>query len=544
MAPQALSYTADHAHRLRNNGDAIAYAFIQDRSSGSNSSEGQGLGLQDLMLQADDQQGGGWNAQSTMHPFASHLSHTGQTFSSLGNYMDPSNDRDSPSTQQDLFYQPQGISEMSSDFSFLNRRPVASCSQAIRPIGYNPQTPTSSEIGDTSMTPQGTPLRRSRSDTPSRSESTPTPGPPAMRATLSQQRRRKATSSTMRMQGYQRAGSVQSSTSTATPSRMAALFVNTKRLPLRLPPPPICLISDPYADLNAHLRRHGMHIEADTFESTAPGITADFALRTWVSTAAGGPAELLNQTNIFLNEHAKVVQAQIGSQGPPPYIDIPIADLDKLADDHGITPTHLLAVHGIDEKIGEDAKGLLLPCHALMYALQCVSLPSFPTSNAHEEGEVKRRLPVLPFRVPRPTEFPTLHRYLYSHDAGALLVELLPMKHIAKQWDVAKSKQFDTTPSYAAHISNQPPAPVPPPTVPSSATNALAHLPTQSLFGYAYKIHSAWANGVAIGILDKTYWSTLDRAWDLVMAALTIKKGRILDTEMRGVHMNLPRTAT
>ena len=181
----------------------------------------------------------------------------------------------------------------------------------------------------------------------------------------------------------------------------------------------------------------------------------------------------------------------------------------------------------------------------------CLATPSCTLFNAYhcraflplplmKQAKVKRRLPVVPFRVPRPTEFPTLHRYLYTHDASALLVELLPMKHIARQWDNTKSKQFDTTTSSIAHLSNQPPAPTPPPTVPSSATMALAHLPTQSLFQYAYKIHSAWANGVAIGLLHTQYWSTLDRAWNLVMAALSIKKARIMDTEMRGVQFNPP----
>jgi hypothetical protein len=539
MASQALSYPADHALYQRTNGDATTYAFIQDRNSGSSSSEG--LGLQDLMVQqADDQQSSGWNSSSHMPLFSSsQFSHTGQSLP-FGNHMDPSAIHSAPSTQQDLFYQPQGGSSSSTmDYTFLNRRPSSSCSQAIRPFSYYPQTPTSSEMAET-MTPQGTPLRRSQSDTPSRSESTTTPGPPAMRATFSQQRRRKVTSSANRMQ-TSRATSV-SSTSTATSSRMAAMFVNTKRLPLRLPRPPICMISDPYADLGAHLRRHGLTIEADAFDGT--DMTVDFALRGWIAQSAGGAERLLNETNVFLSQHAKAVQSQLATTGLPAHLDVAVADLDNLADDHGLTPTHFLAVHGIDASLGDDAKGLLLPCHALMYVLQCVSLPFFSTSSGPVQDETKRRIPVVSFRVPRPTEFPTLHRYLYTHDASALLVDLLPMKHIARHWDVAKSKQFDTTPSYTAHLSNQPPAPVPAPTVPSSAANALAHLPTQSLFGYAYKIHSAWANGVAIGLLKSDYWSTLDRAWSLVMAALSIKKARILDTEMRGVQLSLPRTTT
>lgn len=285
-------------------------------------------------------------------------------------------------------------------------------------------------------------------------------------------------------------------------------------------------------------------IEADEYEQ-AGDITADFVLQALRVTSGGGAEALLNQTNVFLSQHGLTVNEQIkASAGLPDHFSIPVADLDTLADDHCLTPTHMLAVHGTEEKASNETKGLLLPCHASIYVLQCVSLPCFPTSTGPEEGQVKRQLPVVPFRVPRPTEFPTLHRYLYTHDASALLVELLPMKHIARQWDHTKSKQSDPAPSAIAHLSNQPPAPSPPPTVPSSATMALAHLPTQSLFQYAYKIHSAWANGVAIGLPQAQYWSTLDRAWSLVMAALSIKKARIMDTEMRGVQLHPLRNTT
>ena len=133
---------------------------------------------------------------------------------------------------------------------------------------------------------------------------------------------------------------------------MAALFVNTKRLPLRLPRPPICLISDPNADLCAHLRRHGLVIEADNYaESVADGMTADFALRTWITVSTGGAEGLLNQTNVFLSQHGLAVNEQIRpSASLPDHFSIPVADLDSLADNHCITPTHMLAVHGMEDK--------------------------------------------------------------------------------------------------------------------------------------------------------------------------------------------------
>lgn len=437
-----------------------------------------------------------------------------------------------PIRQHDLSNQSSSM-DASTDFSFLRKRSGSVCSQVQQYL--QPRTPTTASVlSDAGMTPQSTPRR-------SNNNATPTSGP-APRPTLSQQQRRRKMSSSTQT-GLRPAGN-RSTTNTASGSKMKTLLANTRRLPLHLPRPNLCVISDPYADLCTHLKKHGMHVEAEEF-AAAGGITTDFALRTWIQISAGGAEGLLNQTNTFLSQHSSIVQAQISSTKEtshrvlPSHFTIPVANIDRHADEQCLTPTHILAVQGIS--IDEDSKGLLLPCHALMYALQCVSLPAFPTSHGRREGEQQRSLPVSALRVPRPTEFPALHAYLYTHDASALLLELLPMKHIARHLDLAKAKQLYPTNMGAPFLSS---SSKPAPSIPSSAVHALAYLPAQSLLAYAYKIHSAYANGVAIGLLRREFWSTLNQAWSLIMAALAIKAARRLDAERKGAQpSSIPNTS-
>lgn len=333
-----------------------------------------------------------------------------------------------------------------------------------------------------------------------------------------------------------------------------------RKLPLRLPQPPLALISNPHVDLVGHLRRHGLEQDAVNFEA-APGITVDFALQAFVLQASStGPAGLSNMTNTFMDKYADQICGQLGAaqeadEPLPRRFSLPMEVVQQHPEDlmPGMLPTHMLAVQGITE--GE--KGVLIPCHALMYVLQCVSLPAFASGGI--QGDVgdgsKHLVAVLPIKVPRPKEFPTLHRFLYTHDRAALLNDLLPMRSIARYCDQQQSlatvDSFCDMDMIAAPIKLpdepmlnlgtapfiQPPPP--PKTVSNHATEALSYLPVQSLFTLAFRIHSSWANGVAIGFLEPTYWSTLDKAWALVVAALAAKKGRLLDAESRGLNMGM-----
>ena len=99
------------------------------------------------------QQSSGWDAPGQIHFYPSLPSQPPAASSPFGSSMDSntgrgvssSNGSGVPVTQQDLFYQPINSMDMMSDFSFMNRRPTASCSQLIRPVSYYPHTPTSSD---------------------------------------------------------------------------------------------------------------------------------------------------------------------------------------------------------------------------------------------------------------------------------------------------------------------------------------------------------------------------------------------------------------
>lgn len=439
--------------------------------------------------------------------------------------------------EQDDVFADNGVnsSANSSDLSFLNRRSNQSCSQMAHKYRRT-RTPSVSDVVS-STTASSTPRRSSITS----HSSTPTAKTSLHHQPQSEQKKRRLDSISMARQRSASSAGARSYTSKASSAKVNTALANTKRLPLRLPKPPLCVISDPYADLCAHVRRYGMETEAEQF-AQAQGITPDYVLQASIETTPGGATALLNQTSVFLSRHAQPVESQMkqvkeepSKVSIPKRFSIPVGDLDQAADDYCLTPTHILAVHGTTEGANNE-RGLLMPCHALIYVLQCVSLPAFATSTAGQDGETVRQLPTVMLRVPRPQDFPLLHRYIYTHDASALLVELLPMRHIAKYLDQAKDKQqADLNYSWDMQYANQPMPLLPPPT--NTATEALSHLPIPSLFGYAMKIHATWANAVAIGFLDKAFWSTLDRAWCLVIAALACKKARIMDTEKRGVKL-------
>lgn len=268
-----------------------------------------------------------------------------------------------------------------------------------------------------------------------------------------------------------------------------------------------------------------MNAEADDFEQAS--VPVDYVLQMYLATASGGEEGLLHQTSQLLRNHVSAVQTQLqkatdAGLDVPAHFELEVDALDAMAEASGATPTHVFAVHSTvpaSFSSGDDARrqaGLLLPVHAMVYVLQAVSLPQLvpaePIRNA-DGDKTHSQLPVIPLRVPQPSFFPLVHRYLYTHNRAALLSALVPMRHIAQHIR-----------SHSAEAGS----PIPP----KAAMQALAHLPTAALLNRATSIHAAWANGLAIGLLDQGYWATLNTAWDLVVGALALRKGRRLDQDL------------
>ncbi|PWN34297.1 uncharacterized protein FA14DRAFT_173993 [Meira miltonrushii] len=348
-------------------------------------------------------------------------------------------------------------------------------------------------------------------------------------------------------------------------------FANVRRLPLRLPRAPLRFISNPREDLPEHLYRHGLAEDAKNF-AAAKGITVDFALAKWVQhSSSQGATGLLKMTCWLMdtfhdNIKEQLSEAQAKKQALPRHFAIPTADLNKKLQDGkasgtglSLPPTHILAVHSSQANAGEE-NGMLIPCHAMLYVLQCVSLPrlgeSTVTMEPNENNGSSQSFPVVPILVPRPKEFVPVHQFIYNRDAAALLMDLLPLRQIVQSDNQTTLQQQFAATSLNDNISYGSYLPVLTNTLlgieqsvqlfarsslSQQATEFLADQPTHDLFAIAYRINSVWANGVAIGLTDPSFWNALQTGWTLIIAALGCKKGRLFDIESRGLNLGLRR---
>lgn len=283
------------------------------------------------------------------------------------------------------------------------------------------------------------------------------------------------------------------------PSEAAPALFKSLRLPSHPSQPRFILHSDPAADLCAHLRRHAMLSEAQDFEE-AEGITADFVLEAWIQSTSGGAKELLRQTHTLFSQHLSNIDLQIGSCLPRSF-HLPVGD----GYDETTSPTHIVAIQGKSDP--RAAKTMLLPCHALMYVLQCGSLPKFPSSDSPTDQPSMRTLPVVLISVSRPADFLLLHQFLYTRDTDALFAELSPSQPIKCP------EQIDKADRQAGQRK-----------IASTCSCAKCAISIQTLLGYIHRIQACSINGSEIGLLNAGYWSTLSRAWTSVTTALQLTR--------------------
>ncbi|PWN20963.1 hypothetical protein BCV69DRAFT_282469 [Microstroma glucosiphilum] len=315
-------------------------------------------------------------------------------------------------------------------------------------------------------------------------------------------------------------------------------------LPVKLPQPDIVILSDPYKDLTGHLRRHGLFAEAQAFAEA--GVPANYVLHGYMTAATGGPPALLEQTSRLLVKHGQEVARQMAkskldhttrnvASALPECLTFDIESLDAQAEENGLTPTHVFALHSSMPAEGRNgtaspasSNGMLVPIHALAYVLQCVSLPALPSASACPAASTTgmRDMPVVPLRIPCPQAFPVMHRFIYNHNATELLCSLLPIRHITTTLN--RSSSPFGVPTLGADATT-----LPKHFTVTRAVQILSELPVSELLGHAKQVHACWANGIAVGLLSHLYWSTLDRAWDMIVGAMTLKRGRqVLEQEM------------
>lgn len=312
------------------------------------------------------------------------------------------------------------------------------------------------------------------------------------------------------------------------PSPEPSTSTSKFRLPLKLPQLSLTPITNPYLDLEGHLNYHGLNLLAEEMEEAK--IPVDYACSAFFATASGGPIGLLDRTTALFYPHETETRSQLSSVpegGLPDRLE-----LNLPSEINGNqTPSHILAVCSSTSDVNS---GLLLPIHSLPYALQCISLPSLSGSISASEDSLassKQKtglttLPIIPLRVPKPEAFPTTHTYLYTRDPASLLAAVIPMSVITRHWNSLRR--------------NTPPNELPTPS--EAAIEALAQQASKELLKHAKDIHSVWANGVAIGLVNGGYWETLDKAWNIIIGALILKKEKSLREDIIQAGEKLEKT--
>ncbi|WFD29500.1 hypothetical protein MSPP1_000509 [Malassezia sp. CBS 17886] len=347
---------------------------------------------------------------------------------------------------------------------------------------------------------------------------------------------------------------------TAAAGKDAELPADTSQVsvlvPLVLAPPTIEANTNPFVHLPDHLDAHGLDIEASEFRRT--NVSCEFVLEAFVSMHTGAAAPLpshvasaageqllalLDAAMQSLNPHLRgqvTHYAQLGARSLPSHklllpasVQLPcISNAKEGSDAVPMLPTHLLAVCPL-ARAGHprtepafvlmapdhhahvvDAPCTLVPVHWLIYVLQCAHLPHAPRaaddsasdaldSGAQDVPAADADVPFVVLSVPYPQHWAIIHRWLYTRDAGKLLATLLPLGVVIAA--VPSTRDVSAT----------------------QAIEALAGLSLAALLRIAVPIRGTWHNAHRIGIFSSVFWTTLSRAWDIVVAAIVLRKARM-----------------
>ncbi|KAL8276418.1 hypothetical protein RQP46_011170 [Phenoliferia psychrophenolica] len=224
-----------------------------------------------------------------------------------------------------------------------------------------------------------------------------------------------------------------------------------------------------------------------------------------------------------LMQSASVTQIQI-----PPGKDLPshiacrVAPLPPNTPSNlgPISPSHVLAIKARDSE-----RTLLLPVHGIVWAARSPGLailssgPSLQPASPHlptTPAPSPSHLPVVNITLPSSLAIPFLQGWIYTSSSLFLLSSLLP-----------KHPTPSPPPASLSPLLN--PAPPPTPTTAASVAEALSHLHSKELLDRVEVVHGLWQDVVALEIPDEELWSTMSRAWSILVAALGLRERRRIE---------------
>lgn len=307
------------------------------------------------------------------------------------------------------------------------------------------------------------------------------------------------------------------------------------QLPLSLPAPVIKSPTNPYVDLSLHLQRHGLPIEA--LEFARAQVTCDFVLHAFLTmykkTAPMHPTSVADATQVSQDGEAllcelertlrtseasvqeQVQHASLLAPVPPGHMLLPLTVC--LPWSHGVPatssvalpvlPTHLLALCRVHRRVDIGGAGghlvdhpcTLVPVHWIVYVLQCAHMPSVPGVPDPSGAAV----PVLPLAMPFPQYWSLIHRWLYTRDSHKLLAGLLPLDALDRL-------------SASAPLAGS-----------ASMIHALSQLSMPALLRVAKMIRATWHNGRCLGVFSDVFWTTIERAWQVLVCGIVLRKARM-----------------
>lgn len=144
---------------------------------------------------------------------------------------------------------------------------------------------------------------------------------------------------------------------------------------------------------------------------------------------------------------------------------------------------------------------VIVPIHWIVYVLQCAFIPTDPALCIIAKGHT----PVIPITVPFPRHWAVIHRWLYTRDTSKLLSSLVPLGIIMKRMSENEKRH-----PRLGHC-----------------LEALSAFSLSFLTVFLVKIRATWYNGKTVGVYSMDFWRTLAQAWDLVMGAVILRKGRM-----------------
>ncbi|KAG5643326.1 hypothetical protein DXG03_001176 [Asterophora parasitica] len=235
----------------------------------------------------------------------------------------------------------------------------------------------------------------------------------------------------------------------------------------------------------------------------------------------------LNAYGPQLLKTLSTVRASTASDALPKEIDITVDDITSAL------PSHMVAIFGPAPRPSASVphpkrKVTLYPVHSLYLAAHCARLPHFPPTPTESPAvtpgstSVTYNVPVRPLCLPSPMSYPRLSQYIYTKRSDTLLASLLPtlptpppasLLHVT----VPEEEGTDSAPAFSKTESL------------ADFTifaHALAQTYTpQALLQHVSVVHGLWQNVCALGIFDDALWEVIDRAWRVLLCAISVGTG-------------------